>query len=90
VVKVYGGKEGLRLTTHDEVRGIGFVGCYAGGPFSDHEWGAGEVFSFHICFAWFWFLLLFTLWQKKGFDGIMSEGRWWCKDSNTPLKITLR
>ena len=29
---MYGGKEGLRPTAHDEVRGIGFVGCYAGGP----------------------------------------------------------
>jgi len=29
---VYSGKEGLRLTTHDEVRGVGFVGCYAESP----------------------------------------------------------
>jgi len=47
-------------------------------------------FWLEFCLAWFWFLLILTLWRKRGLDGIMGEGRWWYKDSNTPPKFTLK
>jgi len=53
------------------------------------RWGQGGFF-FKFFLAWFWFLLILTLGETKGLDGIMSEGWWWYKDSNTPPKFTLK